>query len=157
MSADTLVPPVPAVQNLIFEFVVLSFNRGLTTAVEKCEECWHAEWPGLQEDSSDEYVAHTGASEEVEVAETGHDEEGRGQHRVEPPDHLARHPLLEAEVGRVGGRRPGQALQRDAEEVEERPDEHKVHRPVPHIHEGEADGAAQELEDEGGGEEGDDG
>ena len=94
--------------------------------------------------------------EEVEVTEAGHDEDRRGQQGVESPGCLLRHPVLQPPVGGLGGDSPGHALQCDAQEVEEGPDEDKVHGAVPHVHEGEADGAAEQLEDEARGQGGDD-
>ena len=90
------------------------------------------------------------ACEEVEVAEAGHEEDGRGQQGVESPGCLVRHPVLQHPVGRLGGDSPGHALQGDAQEVEERPDEDKVHGAVPDVHEGEADGAGEQPGEEGG-------
>ena len=69
---------------------------------------------------------------------------------MEPPGSLLRHLVLQPPVGRHGGDSPGHALQRDAQEVEERPDEDKVHGAVPDVHEGEADGAAEEIGEERG-------
>ena len=64
---------------------------------------------------------------------------------MEPPGSLLRDLVLQPPVGRHGGDSPGHALQGDAEEVEERPDEDKVHGAVPDVHEGEADGAGEQV------------
>ena len=69
---------------------------------------------------------------------------------MESPGCLVRHQVLQPPVGGLGGDSPGHALQRDAQEVEERPDEDKVHGAVPDVHEGEADGAAEEVGEERG-------
>ena len=74
---------------------------------------------------------------------------------MESPSGLLRHPVLQPPVGGLAGDGPGHALQGDAEEVEERPSEDVVHGAVPHEHEGEADGAAEELGEERGREIGD--
>ena len=101
--------------------------------------------------------SNLGSSEEVEVTETRHDQEGRGEKGVKSPGHPLRQPVLQLPVARQGVHSLGQALQCDAQEVEERPDEDEIHGPVPDVHEGEADGAAEQLGEERGGEEGDDG
>ena len=93
-------------------------------------------------------LADLSAGKEVEVAEARHDEHRGGEDGVEPPGCLVRHPVLQPPVGGLGGDSPGHALQRDAQEVEERPDEDKVHGAVPDVHEGEADGAAKQLGEE---------
>ena len=85
------------------------------------------------------------ACEEVEVAEAGHEEDGRGQQGVKPPGRLLRHLVLQLSVGGLGGDGFGHALQGDAQEVEEGPDEDKVHGAVPDVHEGEADGAGEQV------------
>ena len=74
---------------------------------------------------------------------------------MESPSGLLRHPVLQPPVDGLAGDGPGHALQGDAEEVEERPCEDIVHGAVPHEHEGEADGAAEELGEERGREIGD--
>ena len=102
-------------------------------------------------------LAHRGPGEEVEVAEAGHDEERRGEQRVQPPHHAPGQLRLERAVEGVRGQGAGRRLQRDPEEVEDGPDEDEVERAVPHVHEGEADGAAEQLEDEARGQGGDDG
>ena len=95
-------------------------------------------------------VTDLSPGEEVEVAEAGHDEDRGGQQGVESPGGLLRHPVLQPPVGGLGGDSPGHALQCDAQEVEEGPDEDKVHGAVPDVHEGEADGAAEQVGEERG-------
>ena len=97
------------------------------------------------------------ACEEVEVAEAGHEEDGRGQQGVKSPGRLLRHPVLQLSVGGLGGDGFGHALQGDAQEVEEGPDEDKVQGAVPQVNEGETDGAAEQLGEERGREIGNDG
>ena len=67
---------------------------------------------------------------------------------MKSPGCLVSHLVLQPPVGRVGGDSPDHALQGDAQEVEERPDEDKVHGAVPDVHEGKADGAAEEVGEE---------
>ena len=118
-----------------------------------CPTCSKSEhyFPNIRESGPD-----LRAGKEVEVAEAGHDQQGRGQECVESPRHLWRHSVLQPPVAGLAGHHPGHALEADAQEVEEGPDEDEVHGAVPHEHEREADGAAQELGEEGGRQEGDD-
>ena len=71
-------------------------------------------------------IVHRCPGEEVEVAEAGHDEQRRGEQRVQPPHHAPGQPRLERAVAGVRGQGAGRGLQRDPEEVEDRPDEDEV-------------------------------